>query len=104
MVNEVIPNFPSAQQCNWKKEADQWRLPYWDWARTNRVPELAKYPTITVPKYDGAGVNRIDNPLFQFRNPTEKPMISAGVGSDNPWETADNNEEDMKVCGNALYL
>ncbi|KAF7173442.1 hypothetical protein CNMCM5623_005650 [Aspergillus felis] len=80
----------------WKTEADQWRLPYWDWARTNRVPELAKYPTITVPKYDGTGVTRIDNPLFQFRNPTEQPMISAGVGADNPWESPEDNVEDMK--------
>ncbi|KAE8363174.1 hypothetical protein BDV27DRAFT_159078 [Aspergillus caelatus] len=35
-------------------------------------------------------------PLFQFRNPTEETMLSAGVGTDNPWETADNNAEDMK--------
>lgn len=28
--------------------ADSWRLPFWDWARNCRVPDLTKYHAITV--------------------------------------------------------
>jgi tyrosinase len=94
MVQEVIPQFPEDHQASWRQHAESWRLPFWDWARTGRVPDLAKYPTITVPRPEG-GSMRIDNPLFQFRMPTDKPMRSEGVGTENTWEN-DSEQEDYK--------
>lgn len=94
MVREIIPQFPKERQNSWLEQAESWRLPFWDWARNGRVPDLAKYPTITVPRPDG-GQERIDNPLFQFRMPTNQPMRSEGVGTENTWEN-DAEQEDYK--------
>ncbi|KAJ5253116.1 hypothetical protein N7489_003526 [Penicillium chrysogenum] len=100
MVKEVIPQFPEAHQASWRQQAESWRLPFWDWARNGRVPDLAKYPTITVPSPQGGSV-RINNPLFQFRMPTDKPMRSEGVGTENTWEN-DAEQEEYKNFGNAI--
>ncbi|KAJ5780085.1 hypothetical protein N7457_005245 [Penicillium paradoxum] len=100
MVKDIIPQFPEAHQAVWRQQAESWRLPFWDWARNGRVPDLAKYPTITVPKPEGGSV-RINNPLFQFRMPTDKPMRSEGVGTENTWEN-DTEQEQYKNFGNAI--
>ncbi|KAJ5346417.1 hypothetical protein N7541_008899 [Penicillium brevicompactum] len=100
MVNQVIPQFPEDRQAAWREQAESWRLPFWDWARNGRVPDLAKYPTITVPRPQG-GLVRIDNPLFQFRMPTDEPMRSEGVGTENTWQD-DAEQEEYKNFGNAI--
>ncbi|CAG7929405.1 unnamed protein product [Penicillium olsonii] len=100
MVNDIIPQFPEDRQDGWREQAESWRLPFWDWARNGRVPDLAKYPTTTVPKPEG-GTVRIDNPLFQFRMPTDQPMRSEGVGTENTWQD-DAEQEDYKNFGNAI--
>lgn len=41
------------------------------------------------------GFVRIDNPLFQFRMPTNKPMRSESVGTENTWQD-DAEQEDYK--------
>ncbi|KGO40736.1 Concanavalin A-like lectin/glucanases superfamily [Penicillium expansum] len=100
MIKEIIPQFQEAHQSSWREQAESWRLPFWDWARNGRVPDLAKYPTITVPRPEGGSV-RINNPLFQFRMPTDKPMQSEGVGTENTWEN-DTEQEEYKNFGNAI--
>lgn len=97
MIRDVIPQFPKEEEAGWRELADSWRLPFWDWARNGRVPDLAKYPTITVPNPKG-GVKRINNPLFQFRMPTDKPMRSEGVGTENTWAD-DAEQEEYKNVG-----
>lgn len=96
MIKEIIPQFPEAHQASWREQAESWRLPFWDWARNGRVPDLAKYPTITVARPEGGSV-RINNPLFQFRMPTDKPMRSEGVGTENTWENDSEQEEYKNV-------
>lgn len=80
-------DLPPSEAHLWHEEADQWRMPYWDWARqqasdedivypevltTNRVqihpPEILRhlYPT------DGC----YDNPLLRFESP-EKDLSGA---------------------------
>ncbi|OQD96201.1 hypothetical protein PENVUL_c096G02586 [Penicillium vulpinum] len=100
MIKEIIPQFPEAHQASWHEQAESWRLPFWDWALNGRVPDLAKYPTITVPMPEGGSL-RIDNPLFQFRMPTDKPMRSEGVGTENTWEN-ETEQEEYKNFGNAI--
>ncbi|KAJ5375867.1 hypothetical protein N7517_007873 [Penicillium concentricum] len=99
IIREIIPQFPEAHQASWREQAESWGLPFWDWARNGRVPDLAKYPTITVPRPEG-GTVRINNPLFRFRMPTDKPMRSEGVGTENTWEN-DTEQEEYKNFGNA---
>lgn len=103
MTKEIIPNFPKEEQKWWNDAAYHWRLPFWDWAIANeasatgtvKVPKLCKYPTITVPTADGKGVERIDNPLYQFKMPNNKPMRTHGVQEfTDPWGT--QNELDVR--------
>ncbi|RJE24069.1 hypothetical protein PHISCL_03605 [Aspergillus sclerotialis] len=86
MVGEIIPNFPEDERAAWTAAANEWRLPFWDWGITNKVPKLCKYPTTVVPTADGKSEERIDNPLYQFKMPTGKPMGSGEVGNFlDPW-------------------
>lgn len=86
MVDEIIPKFPEEERAAWNTAANEWRLPFWDWGITTKVPKLCKYPTTVVPTADGKGEERIDNPLYQFKMPTGKPMSSQGVGDFlDPW-------------------
>lgn len=98
MAQDIIPNFPEEEQKEWNDAAYNWRLPFWDWAIANedsatgtvKVPKLSKYPTITVPTADGKGTERIDNPLFQFKMPNNRPMRDHGVQSFvDPWGLPD---------------
>lgn len=101
MINELVPNFPEADRPAWQEAAETWRLPYWDWARTNKVPKLAKYPTTLVPTFDG-GFERIDNPLYQFKMPNLKTWDSEGVTNfKDPWVQDEEKAPTLYVrsCG-----
>lgn len=98
MRDEIIPGFPKDQQAEWREAADSWRFPFWDWSIANpnsstgtvKVPQLSKYPTITVPKSDLSGEERIENPLFQFKVPTNEPMSKYLVEEFlDPWAKKD---------------
>ena len=63
----------------WKIAAQNWRLPYWDWANDSNVPELLTKPRVKiVDTVDPFGKNplfkEVDNPMWRFRMPTGKPM------------------------------
>ncbi|KAJ5175788.1 uncharacterized protein N7482_001665 [Penicillium canariense] len=98
MVKEIIPQFPQGQQAVWKEIADLWRLPFWDWAKGS-IPVLCKSPTVDVKH--PSGIQRIDNPLFQFRMPTNKRMRSEGVRTENTWQN-DADQEEYKNFGNTI--
>ncbi|KAL4915885.1 common central domain of tyrosinase-domain-containing protein [Aspergillus aurantiobrunneus] len=86
MTQEIVPNFTSDERPAWEEAAHSWRLPFWDWGVTSSVPDISKYPTTVVPTADGTGEERIPNPLFQFRMPTNKPMSSQGMDNfRDPW-------------------
>ncbi|KAK4862915.1 hypothetical protein LT330_010745 [Penicillium expansum] len=86
MKQEIVPAFAEDLRPEWKEAADGWRLPFWDWGVTTSVPDLCKYPYIFVPTSDGTGEENINNPLFQFRMPTNQPMSTAGVDNfKDPW-------------------
>lgn len=98
MTQDIIPNFPEEERKEWSDAAYNWRLPFWDWAIANedssagtvKVPKLSKYPTTIVPTADGKGTERIDNPLFQFKMPDNKPMREHGVQKFvDPWGSPD---------------
>ncbi|KAK8131364.1 hypothetical protein PG984_007802 [Apiospora sp. TS-2023a] len=79
MIKDIIPNFPDGERQSWKQAADSWRLPFWDWGVNAKVPALADKPEVTVTAPPGKKV-RIENPLYQFRMPNDRPMGSEAVG------------------------
>lgn len=90
MVNEVIPELPVDQRRNdrFREAASTWRLPYWDWAKNPRMPDLLRYPKFQIKM---VGIT-IDNPLYKFKMPNGKKMGAYGVETlkspdfDNPLE------------------
>ena len=78
MTQEIIPQYPQDQQAGLLNAANTWRLPYWDWAVTNALPDIATTSTYTVNTFDGQTVD-IPNPLYQFTMPGGKNMGTGGV-------------------------
>ncbi|KAH8432716.1 tyrosinase [Aspergillus melleus] len=84
---------PEKFKKQWEREADEWRLPYWDFARNVshanvatapdlgdtysdkfRLPILCMMPSVRIVAFDGDApyLERIDNPLYKYES--SKPM------------------------------
>jgi hypothetical protein len=64
-------SFSQAVKDRLNEAADQWRLPFWDWAAKSdgsRVPTIAETLSLTVYKPDDGQQETLDqNPMYQFR-------------------------------------
>ncbi|KAI1662837.1 tyrosinase [Daldinia decipiens] len=78
MVNEIIPEHPR-YKTEYLDAARTWRLPFWDWAKNPKVPEIVRWKRIEITIGDDPSVI-IDNPLYQFKMPNDKKMGVYGVG------------------------
>ena len=76
-MNSIIDNWKisdSNEEGKWRKAANQWRLPYWDWAipqpyiNNFGVPKVCTYEEVTISMPYGK-TRTITNPLKQFSNP-----------------------------------
>src|SRR4051794_31530757 len=116
MVEDVIKNIPEpleAKRKEWRKAADTWRLPYWDWAvkksRPNPSPEdpnarktvydlpiIARNPRIEVLDYTSlvGATTEIDNPMYQFKIPGGVNMGSLSV---NDMQQRDANNDIITI-------
>ena len=84
-MKEIIGRFETSEEeiTKWRKAADTWRLPYWDWT-TEKVPgavrtgevELVAMPVTQAEEVRG----KLDNPLHKFTNPSLKPMGHSSMG------------------------
>jgi len=103
MIEKIIPKLPATSQSAWTDAANSWRLPYWDWAQKKTrpgksspiydVPLIAKEPRIGVYDLnDGVTVVYIDNPMYKFVMPGNKPMYEYGVTN------VPDDPEDIPVC------
>ncbi|KAJ5646047.1 hypothetical protein N7490_002419 [Penicillium lividum] len=82
----IVKEFTVENKEEWEDAARLWRLPFWDWGLTTSVPNLSKWPTAIVPTKDGSGEEAIQNPLYQFRMPNNKPMSSQMLSNfTDPW-------------------
>jgi Common central domain of tyrosinase len=76
----------AADQVPWKTAAQQWRLPYWDWAvkqdylspRNYGVPEVFTQQRVTILDFNGSQV-QVDNPLWRFVNPRKVAMGASSM-------------------------
>jgi tyrosinase len=77
----------SADQSQWVAAAQQWRLPYWDFAVKQSylnppnygVPEIFSQNTVTILDFNGSQIN-VQNPLWSFSNPRNVPMGDDSMG------------------------
>ncbi|KAK2745949.1 hypothetical protein FQN55_006021 [Onygenales sp. PD_40] len=79
MVDQIIPELRLSQKDDdeWCEAASKWRLPFWDWAKNPKVPELMGYRKL---RFDFPQMT-IDNPLYKFKMPNGKKMSVYGVGT-----------------------
>jgi len=88
----------AADQVPWKTAAQQWRLPYWDWAvkqdylspRNYGVPEVFTQQRVTISDFNGSQV-QVDNPLWRFVNPRKVAMGASSMAQfgirGQPWRS-----------------
>lgn len=70
----------------WQAAASRWRLPYWDWAATNRLPELVCNQNINVVTSWNSDTGTPDkksvpNPMYRFQMPGGQPMGHKSYGN-----------------------
>jgi len=86
----------AADQEPWTTAAQQWRLPYWDWAvkqdylspSNYGVPEVFTQQSVTILDFNGSQI-QVDNPLWRFVNPRNVAMGASSMGNlgvrGQPW-------------------
>lgn len=81
MVREIIPTFPESDQADLLEAANQFRMPFWDWASKKPndageynydVPKLVRLHEVEV-RVPG-GTSKIRNPFWQFSMPEGMAM------------------------------
>src|SRR5215469_1217 len=76
MMKDIVSQIPSSEQADWAAAAQNWRLPYWDWAasyNTASLPVLLTSETITIRKPGNKSAS-VPNPLARFSNPNGLAM------------------------------
>lgn len=71
-MSDIIPNIPDSERSTWTSAAQNWRLPYWDWAASYNeanLPELLTRDFITIKK-PGDASDTVPNPMSKFSNPS----------------------------------
>ncbi|KAK6344406.1 hypothetical protein TWF696_008042 [Orbilia brochopaga] len=93
MVTEVLPMLPEDlpspdQKQKWFDAANNFRLPYWDWAQKKPrrdgliydIPIIAMNPMIEVVNLSTGLRLEIENPMYKFRMPNNERMGCEGIG------------------------
>lgn len=64
-VTTVASRYSGSQASAYQTAAENWRMPYWDWASDYNLPASATTPTITVN--GPTGQTTIKNPLYNYK-------------------------------------
>ncbi|CZT01674.1 related to monophenol monooxygenase precursor (tyrosinase precursor) [Rhynchosporium agropyri] len=63
-AQDLVKTYPPAQQASYQNAANNFRIPYWDWASTPTMPAVLNQPTVTITT--GAGLKNVRNPLYRY--------------------------------------
>ncbi|KIL88341.1 hypothetical protein FAVG1_08420 [Fusarium avenaceum] len=105
-MNDIIDEWEldTAQATEWRKAADTWRLPYWDWARKQKynqqyaLPEVLIFPTTTTyPPSNPRGETNVENPFWGFQNPEKKDGKPRAFGDMPEGKTEWNIQDDVSA-------
>ena len=73
----------------YKAAAENFRIPYWDWASVPRMPDVVNAPTVTINA--PSGVQNVSNPLlqYQFQNfPLDEKYFPSSPQNATDWYLA----------------
>ncbi|PVH87280.1 Di-copper centre-containing protein [Cadophora sp. DSE1049] len=83
-VQDLVKTYPPALQATYQTAANNFRIPYWDWAAIPTMPAVVNQPTVTITT--GSGVQSVRNPLYRYNfqnfplSPTYFPTDSSVAG------------------------
>ena len=96
----------ATETARWRKAADTWRMPYWDWARKQQYTENFALPKILTArsveifppesiKERFKNLQKYPNPLFGYENPEKDKTGSTRAFGNMPtgkemWNIRDN--------------
>lgn len=97
---DLVKEYPPATQSDWLTAAQEWRLPYWDWAakkaRSILEPTVSIYDVplivkprdvrVEVPEGDTTVFKRIPNPMYCFQTADGARMGDYGENGLTPVE------------------
>ncbi|KJK87485.1 hypothetical protein H633G_08670 [Metarhizium anisopliae BRIP 53284] len=93
MDQELIPGITdTAVRQDWKKAAQQWRLPFWDWAipqsDTNKfgVPGIVGREQLEILKLGGKDKESVKNPLYKYTNKINGEEVSMNDPKMEPYQ------------------
>ncbi|KAH6678140.1 hypothetical protein B0J14DRAFT_582032 [Halenospora varia] len=64
-IQDIAKQYPPELRSTYQAAADNFRIPYWDWASDYRVPPAITQPQIQV--ITPTGIQTITNPLYQYK-------------------------------------
>ncbi|KAF5587251.1 tyrosinase precursor [Fusarium pseudocircinatum] len=97
-----------SEAAEWEKTANEWRLPYWDWAgkkyskkhgQEYALPEIFRFELITTyPPDNTRGETGVTNPFYEFENPMKDDEGNARAFGNMPasmtqWNIPDHVEK-----------
>lgn len=88
MLKIIRTDIDASQRAQWQVAANEWRLPYWDWAAKQSyisnygLPEIFTKETIDILPLDSDATTQetIQNPLWKFSNPLGIGMGAPAMG------------------------
>lgn len=86
------------EEESWRAAADQFRLPYWDWARKQdydgnfAIPQVCVLDTVEIILVGGEVNSSFPNPLIGFQNPTGVAMGDESMGANKIQDDIDKKD------------
>ena len=82
----------------WQEAAETFRLPYWDWARTPKLPELCNLESINIVTAKYPNGKDFPNPLLKFVNQNESgEVVPMGDQTMGDFKIHDNHTGNLPV-------
>jgi tyrosinase len=83
-VQTIAKQYSSNDQPAYQAAANSFRIPYWDWATDNALPQAVVTPNTTVRGPNGATIS-MTNPLYSYRWQTNPPQGTGFGGKLAQW-------------------
>ena len=103
---EIIASWKSIdtkEKTIWLDAASQFRLPYWDWARTKTIPWICREAKIDILMPGNQPQQQVNNPLVEFRNPKlDNQGENVAMGDPSMKHNRIPDDEDVKKGSPAL--
>ncbi|KAI9050966.1 hypothetical protein LZ554_005076 [Drepanopeziza brunnea f. sp. 'monogermtubi'] len=64
LIQDIVKTYPAANHATYKVAADNFRIPYWDWASTPTMPDVVNQPTVQI--VTPSGPQNVTNPTFRY--------------------------------------